>query len=514
MASILDEARAKLVEMNPVLIRYLAKRRGLFVGWGSKETVETNSLDTFIEDRVSAGLQFGLKPELTRDLFTMIVKWSGQKTAEDNSLKDLVSLDTHFLQTIAERNRWGTLLTEQKYEENRPIEDPVREADLLTKVVNLASDFGIEEEFIRPFYIVLMKGSKAAQEEAWIMLTATTKGRILTGVRPSGALHLGHYAGALRNWLTLEDDYECFFLIADYQVLNDHHSNPELIRQSVIEVVLDWLAVGLDPDKSSFVVQSYIPEHAELSQLLSSFTPKSWVDSNPTLRMEFENLPEATKTIGFYNYPVSQAADILLPKGELVPVGEDQNPHIELTRRIAKRFNTLYGVHGAVFPLPKGKVSDVPRLPGLRDPKKKMSKTDEGNAIFLKDDAEIVRRKVSVMYTDPNRVHGNEPGQVEGNTVFIYLDAFDPDKEVVDELKARYRAGNILDREVKERAVLVINQMLEPIRERRAYFEARPRMVIDAIEAGTERERTIARKTMEEVREAMRISRYASELSK
>ena len=329
-----------------------------------------------------------------------------------------------------------------------------------------------------------------------------TKKRILTGIRPTGALHLGHYVGALENWVRLQEEYECFFLIADYQALGDHMDDIEGIRSSVLEVTLDWLAVGLDPEKSTFEVQSYVPEHAELHMLLSMVLPLSWLQRNPTLKAEMENLESEHKilSLGFFNYPASQVADILLPKANLVPVGDDQLPHIEMTREIVRRFNRLFA---PVFPEPDALVGRVPRLVGI-DGQAKMSKS-VGNCIYLKDDEATVTDKVRRMFTDPTRIHATDPGHVEGNPVFIYHDAFNKDVDEVNELKDRYRAGTVGDVEVKRRLSRALNEFLEPIRERRAKYEANMDDVKDILRQGSNRARAVAKGTMQEVRDAMRL---------
>ena len=326
------------------------------------------------------------------------------------------------------------------------------------------------------------------------------KKRILTGIRPTGALHLGHYAGALENWVRLQEEYDCFFLIADYQALGDHLDDIEGIRRSVQDVALDWLAVGMDPVKSTFVVQSYVPEHAELAMLLSMLTPLGMLERNPTLKAEREQIEAKGLSVGFFTYPVSQVADILLPKAHLVPVGEDQLPHIEMTREIARRFNNRYGT---VFPEPEGLVGRVPRLPGT-DGQAKMSKS-MGNVISLSDDPEIVTRQVMSMYTDPTRIHATDPGHVEGNPVFAYHDAFNANKEEVEELKERYRAGRVGDVEVKKSLASALNAFLDPIRERRARYEERPDLVQEALLEGSRQAQKVAQATMAEVREKMGI---------
>ncbi|MSQ10093.1 MAG: tryptophan--tRNA ligase [Dehalococcoidia bacterium] len=330
------------------------------------------------------------------------------------------------------------------------------------------------------------------------------KQRILTGIRPTGALHLGHYVGALENWVRLQDQYECYFLIADYQALGDHFDDIERIRKSVLDVTLDWLAVGLDPNKAVFEVQSAVPQHAELHMLLSMVMPLGWIDRNPTLKTEMQKLEDENKTLslGFYNYPASQVADILLPKAHLVPVGEDQRPHIEMTRDLVKRFHHMFQVE--VFPEPDILVGRVGRLVGI-DGQAKMSKSLD-NCIYLSDDEKSVTEKVRRMYTDPTRLRATDPGHVEGNPCFVYHDAFNPDTAEVEDLKARYREGKVGDVEVKRILAAKLNAFLDPIRERRAQYAARMDDVRDILEAGSGRGRTIAEATMAEVRSAMRLT--------
>ena len=329
------------------------------------------------------------------------------------------------------------------------------------------------------------------------------KKRILTGIRPTGALHVGHYVGALHNWIELQDEYDCYFLIADYQALGDHFHDIDLIRDSVLQVTLDWLSVGLDPEKSSFVIQSYVPEFAELTMLLSFITPLGMLERNPTLKGELDALPVERRSVGFYSYPMSQVADILLPRAHLVPVGDDQSPHVEMTREVARKFNRMFG---EVFPESKTLIGDVPRLSGT-DGQGKMSKS-RGNAIMLSDDADTVTKKVRGMFTDPNRIRADIPGKVEGNPVFEYHDAFNPNTAQVDDFKARYREGNIGDVEVKLALAEAINNFLDPIREKRARYEQNMDLVEDALMTGVAKTRVIAAETMEMVRDAMRISSY------
>jgi len=314
---------------------------------------------------------------------------------------------------------------------------------------------------------------------------------------------VGHYVGALHNWIELQHQYETYFLIADYQALGDHLHEIDMIRESVLDVTLDWLAVGLDPEKSSFVVQSYVPEFAELTMLLSFITPLGMLERNPTLKGELDDLDVEQRTVGFYNYPMSQVADILLPRADLVPVGDDQLPHIEMTREVARKFNRMFG---KVFPESDSLIGKVPRLSGT-DGQGKMSKS-KGNVIMLSDDEKTVTKKVRGMFTDPNRIRADIPGKVEGNPVFEYHDAFNPDTAQIDDFKARYRGGTVGDVEVKMALAEAMNNFLDPIREKRAYYQANMNLVEEAIMSGVGRMRTIAAETMEQVRDAMRISSY------
>lgn len=327
------------------------------------------------------------------------------------------------------------------------------------------------------------------------------KEKILTGMRPTGKLHLGHYVGALENWLKLQDQYDCNFLIADYQAFGDYADNISKIRDSVIEVTLDWLSVGLNPEKTSFVIQSYVPEHAELSMLLSMITPLGMINRNPTLKAEM--LSQKEVSLGFFNYPASQVADILLPKANLVPVGDDQLPHVELTREIARKFNKMYG---KIFPIPKALIGRVPRLVGV-DGKAKMSKS-LGNCIYLSDSEDQVKAKVKKMYTDPTRIHADDPGHLEENVVFMYLEAFTSDLNELKDLKEKYKKGQISDSIVKDILSKQLNNFLDPIREKRSYYIAHPKIVREVLISGTNSARVEANKTISEVKEAMKITKY------
>jgi len=334
---------------------------------------------------------------------------------------------------------------------------------------------------------------------------APERKRILTGVRPTGALHLGHYVGALENWIRLQREYECFFLIADYQV-SDYADDFDRVRESVFEVAMDWLAVGLDPEGSHYTIESMVPEHAELTTWLSWWVPLGMLERNPTLKAEMGDLEaRGSVPVAFFNYPMMQVANILMPKAHLVPVGDDQLPHIEMTREVARRFNRKF--ERDVFPEPEALIGRVARLVGT-DGDAKMSKS-RNNAIFLKDDEDTVNQKVRGMFTDPTRLRATDPGHVEGNPVFIYHDAFNPDVDEVNDLKERYLVGKVGDVEVKQKLAKAINTFLDPIRERRAYYEARPDLVREALASGTAYSREVAQETIADVRDAMQINYLA-----
>ncbi len=326
--------------------------------------------------------------------------------------------------------------------------------------------------------------------------------RILTGDRPTGRLHLGHYVGSLVNRVKLQEDYETFILIADVQALTDHFEQPGILLQNIREVVRDYLAVGINPEKSTILVQSMIPEIAEMSLYYLNLVTVARLQRNPTVKDEMkqkgfeQNLPA-----GFLVYPVHQAADITAFQADLVPVGKDQLPMIEQTVEIVRRFNTLYK---KTIVEPKALVGEVARLPGT-DGQAKMGKS-LGNAIYLSDGAKTVEKKVMKMYTDPTRLRATDPGHVEGNPVFTYHDAFNPDKEEVAALKVRYEKGTVGDVEVKRRLVEALNLFLAPIRERRAKYEQDDKKIDEVLIKGTHRARTVARETMRRVRGAMQVN--------
>ena len=330
---------------------------------------------------------------------------------------------------------------------------------------------------------------------------APRKGRLLTGDRPTGRLHLGHYVGTLANRVRLQDEYDCFFLLADLHLLTTRLEHLEEIRDNLREIVLDYLSVGIDPRRATIVLQSLVPQTAELQLIFSMLVTVPRLQRVPTLKDVMRDLHIQQPSLGLLAYPVLQAADILIVRGEIVPVGKDQASHLEVTREIARRFNEQFG---PVFPEPQTLIGEVGTLPGT-DGKAKMSKSLD-NAIYLADDPETVTRKVMGMYTDPTRIHPTDPGHVEGNPVFIYHDAFNADKAEVEELKARYRQGRVGDVEVKRRLAAALNAFLEPIRQRRARYS--PAEVDDIVLEGSARARTIAEETMALTREAMRMNYF------
>jgi len=319
--------------------------------------------------------------------------------------------------------------------------------------------------------------------------------RILTGDRPTGPLHLGHYVGSLRNRVKLQDKYDTFIIVADVQALTTHWETPELLKQNVREVAIDNLAAGLDPEKASIFVQSMVPQIAELTVFFGLYTTVSRLRHNPTIKTEAKQYGFTDMTYGFLGYPVSQAADILFCRADLVPVGEDQLPHVEVTRFIARRFNELYG---QVFPEPDALVSDVSRLAGL-DGGAKMSKS-LGNAIYLKDDPFEIGKKVMSAVTDPARIRKDDPGHPEICTIFSYHKAFNPGE--VPEIEESCRKGAIGCVACKKNLTACLEEILAPIRERRKQFEA-PGVVDDILRAGTERAVRSGAETMQMVREAM-----------
>ena len=328
------------------------------------------------------------------------------------------------------------------------------------------------------------------------------KGRILTGHRPTGPRHIGHLAGTLENWVQLQDSYECFFLIADLHVLTTDYEHPSRIPGNTLEVVADWLAVGIDPGRSRIVLQSAIAQHAELAIALGMLVTVARLSRVPTYKEQVQAL-HLKPSLGLLNYPVLQSADILLYRADAVPVGEDQLPHLELSREIARRFNQLYG---ETFPEPQALLSTTPRLPGTDN---RSMHTSYGNTIALRDSAEEITRKVMSMYTDPTRLHASDPGHVDGNPVFDYHDVFNPDKEEVAEYKDRYTQGKIGDVELKRRLAQVLNDHLAPIRQRRDTLIAQPGELIDILQAGTQSARPLAEATMQTVKHKLGLKMAA-----
>jgi tryptophanyl-tRNA synthetase len=328
----------------------------------------------------------------------------------------------------------------------------------------------------------------------------STRRRILTGDRPTGKLHLGHWVGSIANRVRLQDEYECFFILADWHTLTTRPEKEAIaeVPDNIREMVLDYLACGIDPERSTIFVQSAVPETAELNLIFEMLVSLPRLERLPTIKDMAEAAHLDVLPFGLVGYPVLQAADILLPRADVVPVGKDNVPHVEITREIARRFNYLYG---DVFAEPEPLISETPSLPGING-MQKMSKS-LGNAILLSDPSDVVRQRVMQMYTDPNRVRADIPGTVEGNPVFVYHDAFNPNSEEVDDLKTRYRAGRVGDVEVKKKLFAALDTFLEPFRERRGRYETRPDIVDDILRDGNQKMQNVARDTMERVRRAM-----------
>ena len=326
-----------------------------------------------------------------------------------------------------------------------------------------------------------------------------SKKRILSGMRPSGKLHLGNFYGALDNWIKLQDEYECFYFAADWHALTTEFEDTGLIKESIKDMFLDWLSAGMDPEKSTIFIQSKVPEHAELHVLLSMITPLSWLERNPTYKEQQQELANRdVSTYGFLGYPVLQAADIIIYKAHRVPVGIDQVPHLELTREIARRFNFLYE---EVFPLPEAILTEVPKLLGIDG--RKMSKTYD-NAIYLSDPPEVIQEKVSQMITDPQRARRNDPGDPEVCNVFSFHKIFSPSEEV-NEISHECRSAGIGCVDCKKRLASRVISFLSPLQERRDYYIKHFHEVEEIIESGTQRAQKIARETMDQVRQAIKI---------
>jgi len=322
-------------------------------------------------------------------------------------------------------------------------------------------------------------------------------------MRPTGKLHLGHLVGALSNWAALQEEYECFYFVADWHALTSDYADTSELVANAYDMAADWIAAGLDPERSTLFIQSLVPEHAELFLLLSMTVPIPWLERVPTYKEQIDQLAEKDlSTLGFLGYPLLQTADIIIYNARYVPVGEDQVAHLELSREIVRRFHNFYG---ELFVEPKPLLTKFPRLPGLDN--RKMSKS-YGNTINLADDAATVLKKVMQMYTDPKRIRADVPGTVEGNPVFMYHDAFNPDTAEVDDLKTRYRAGKVGDVEVKTKLAKALNAHIDPMRARRAELLARPAALREILEEGSRKARGIAQETMERVRGAVKL-RYS-----
>lgn len=337
--------------------------------------------------------------------------------------------------------------------------------------------------------------------------------RLLTGDRPTGRLHLGHYVGSLANRVQLQDEYECYFIIADLHMLTTKPEKEAIdaLRTNIHEMVLDYLSAGIDPSRATIYLQSAAHAVYEMNLFFEMLVTLPRLSRLPSIkdmaraaRFDDEAIP-----FGLVGYPVLQAADILMPRAHLVPVGKDNEAHVEITREIARRFNRMYD---EVFPLPDALIGDVPTLVGT-DGQSKMSKSLD-NAIFLSDSAREVGKKVRGMYTDPNRIRADIPGTVEGNPVFIYHDIFNPDKAEVQDLKTRYRQGEVGDVEVKEKLARAINAFLDPMRERRAYYESQPGLVEEVIYDGTERANEIANETLMMMKKAMGLTGVWNKISR
>ncbi|HLW86514.1 MAG TPA: tryptophan--tRNA ligase [Candidatus Sulfotelmatobacter sp.] len=333
--------------------------------------------------------------------------------------------------------------------------------------------------------------------------SSKSRGRVLSGMRSTGKLHLGNYVGALDNWVRMQDEYECFFEVADWHALTTDYADTSRVKENSLEVALDWLAAGLDPDKSVIFIQSHVPAHAELHLLLSMITPLGWLERVPTYKEQRDNIKDKDLgTYGFLGYPCLQAADILIYKADVVPVGEDQVAHVELTREIARRFNGFYGKSGDVFPEPKALLTPAPKLPGTDG--RKMSKS-YGNTIMLTDPEPVVRQKLKTMVTDPARVRRSDPGNPDVCPVGDLHKIFSS-KDTMEKVNQGCRSAGIGCIECKGWAADSLVKLLKPMQERRRKFEENPSLAWDILEAGTERARKTAATTMNEVRAAMGMS--------
>jgi len=325
------------------------------------------------------------------------------------------------------------------------------------------------------------------------------KKKILSGMRPTGKIHLGHLHGALLNWKKLQEEYKCFYFIADYHALTSEYAHPEIIRETTYEIIIDWISVGLDPEISTFFIQSNIKEHAELHLIFSMITPLSWLERNPTYKEQLRELTQKdVYTYGFLGYPVLQAADILMYKANGVPVGEDQAPHVELTREIARRFNHLYG---EVFPVPDVLLTPTAKILGID--RRKMSKSYE-NAIYLTDTDKEIDDKVGQMITDPQRARKNDPGNPDICNVFSFHKIY-TDPEIIKKINKGCRSADIGCVECKKMMAAGLKNGLEPVRDKRKELESDINKVKEIMAEGDRQARTIARETLSEVKEAVKI---------
>jgi tryptophanyl-tRNA synthetase len=335
------------------------------------------------------------------------------------------------------------------------------------------------------------------------MTNSPTRKRVLSGMRSTGKLHLGNYVGALQNWVRMQDEYECFFCVADWHALTTDYADTSRVKENSMEVVLDWLAAGLDPERSVIFIQSHVPAHAELHLLFSMITPLGWLERVPTYKEQRDNIKDKDLgTYGFLGYPVLQSADILIYKADFVPVGEDQVAHVELTREIARRFNGFYGAPKEVFPEPKALLTPAAKLPGTDG--RKMSKS-YGNTVMLTDPETVVRQKLKTMVTDPARVRRTDPGNPDVCPVGDLHKIFSS-KETMAKVNDGCRSASIGCIECKGWAADALVQLLAPMQERRKKFEENPRLAWDILEAGTKEARKAAGETMADVRAAMGMS--------
>jgi len=333
--------------------------------------------------------------------------------------------------------------------------------------------------------------------------SSKSRGRVLSGMRSTGKLHLGNYVGALDNWVRMQDEYECFFEVADWHALTTDYADTSRVKENSLEVALDWLAAGLDPEKSVIFIQSHVPAHAELHLLFSMITPLGWLERVPSYKEQQENIKgKDLGTYGFLGYPCLQAADILIYKADVVPVGEDQVAHVELTREIARRFNGFYCKSGDVFPEPKALLTPAAKLPGTDG--RKMSKS-YGNTIMLTDSEPVVRQKLKTMVTDPARVRRSDPGNPDVCPVGDLHKIFSS-KDTIEKVNLGCRSAGIGCIECKSWAADSLVKLLNPMQERRRKFEENPSLAWDILEDGTERAREAAGETMNEVRAAMGMS--------